>query len=48
MVECDKLGYAHYKLERGHNGTVVTHSPHPSEVSGSNPGSHVGKLVVAY
>ena len=30
----------------GHNNTVVTHSPPTSEVSGSNPGPYVGKLVV--
>ena len=30
----------------GHSGTVVTHLPPISEVSGSNPGSYVEKLVV--
>ena len=30
------------------SGTVITHSPPTSEVGGSNPGTTVGKLVVAY
>ena len=32
----------------GHGSTVVTHLSPTSEVSGSNPGPYVGKLVVAY
>ena len=32
---------------RGHRGIVVTHMPLTSEVRGSNPRPHVGKLVVA-
>ena len=31
----------------GHGGAVVTYSPPTSEVDCSNPGSYVGKLVVA-
>ena len=31
-----------------HSGQVVTHVPSTPEVSGSNPGPYVGKLVVAY
>ena len=37
-----------HPILRGHGDTVVTHSPPTSEVSGSNPGPYVGKLVVAY
>ena len=33
---------------KGHGGAVVLHSPPTSEVSGSNPGPDVGKLVVAF
>ena len=34
--------------ERGHGGTVVTHSPPTAEVSNANPRPYVGKLMVAY
>ena len=34
--------------ERSLGGAVVTHSPSTSEVSSSNPGPYVVKLVVAY
>ena len=43
-----KPGSMHCALERGHGGVVVTHSPPISEVSSSNPGPYVGKLVIAY
>ena len=33
---------------RSHGGSVVTHSLPTSDVSGSNPGPSVGKLVVAH
>ena len=32
----------------GHGGAVVTHLPHRSVVSGSNPIPYVGKSVVSY
>ena len=35
-------------LNGGHGGAVVRHSPPNSEVSSSNPGPYVGKLLVAY
>ena len=35
-------------LYGGHDGIMVTNSLRTSEVSGSNPGPYVGKLVVAY
>ena len=34
--------------KRSHSGAVATDSPPTCDVSGSNPGSYVGKLVVAY
>ena len=37
-----------YASFRGHGGAVVKHLPPTSEVSGSNPETYVGKLVVAY
>ena len=36
------------KILMGHEGIVVKRLPPISEVSGSNPGSYMGKLVVAY
>ena len=35
-------------IGRGYSGTVVTHAPPTSEVSGSNAGPYVGMLAVAY
>ena len=38
----------HSHKKWGLGGVWVTHSPPISEVSGSDPGPYVGKLVVAY